>query len=274
MAATRTAPTTGSHPSGIEGDDYADALAEEIEALWNYVGMPLTGVAGTANAIEADSLVPLIADPVQGQRAQFSPTATNTGAVTIDVDGRGAEAIEDAEGNALVGGEIFAGRLTAIEHDGTNWRLVAPIAHAWTVVRKRTDQAKQSDATLGSDTALQFSMAASRTYQIRLKVFFDAPANPDIKYALTGPASPTLVRVERRLRAPGATSYTVASDTAYTSSTNVAGNASTNGYLEIDLIVQNGVNPGTFAFQWAQVTSVAEDVTVRGGSTLEWLLAA
>jgi len=135
---------------------------------------------------------------------------------------------------------------------------------------KSATTSRASDATLASDPDLQFTMAAGKTYAIKLKVFFTAPATPGLKFALVGPASPTRVQVERRVRAPGGTIETIAGDDVYTASTAIAGNATTHGYLSMDIVVENGANGGTFAFQWAQNAANANACAVRAGSTLEW----
>jgi len=135
---------------------------------------------------------------------------------------------------------------------------------------KAAATSRTNDATLASDPDLQFAMAAGETYAIRLKVFFTAPATPGLKFALVGPASPTRVQAERRVRAPGGTTETIAGDDVYTASTAIAGNATAHGFLTMDIVVENGANAGTFAFQWAQNAANANACAVRAGSTLEW----
>jgi hypothetical protein len=144
------------------------------------------------------------------------------------------------------------------------------LEHLFVLIEKTGDENKSTNATLGNDSALFFTMAANTKYSIKICIYGDAPATPGFKWALIGPASPTLVRVERQTRAPAATTKTVAADTAYTASTAIVGNATSNFFLEIDLIVQNGVNGGTFAFQWAQSTSNGTASTVRAGSYLKY----
>jgi hypothetical protein len=143
----------------------------------------------------------------------------------------------------------------------------------WTTVKKTADQTKQTDSNLANDSALQFSMLANTKYAIHIVVFFDTAANPDFKFALSGPTSPTLVRVLRQHIDPNAlTTIITASETSYTASTAVAGGTGTNGgYIEMHIIVQNGANAGTFAFQWAQNTSNGSATIVRAGSYLEYM---
>lgn len=139
-------------------------------------------------------------------------------------------------------------------------------------VVKSSDQTKTADAALANDTDLIFSMVASTKYRIRILVFFDTTAAADFKFALSGPAAPTLVRIFRKHVDPAAlTTLVVAAEVAYTASTAVAAGAgTTGGFVEFEMIVHNGVNAGTFGFQWAQNTSDASNTIVRAGSFLAY----
>ena len=59
----------------------------------------------------------------------FLPSADNTAATTVDVDGIGAVAIQH-NGSALSGGEIKSGRPAIIVNDGTYWQLANPMGVA------------------------------------------------------------------------------------------------------------------------------------------------
>ena len=160
-------------------------------------------------------------------------------------------------------------------HQATD--IIGLSSGAWTTVRKVANEARVSSATLANDSALFASLSALTRYAIRLKVFFDTAASPDFKYALTGPASPTFVRVMRRhmppSAAPGTDNQTCALDLSYTSSVAVVSTGTTGGYIEMEAIVQTGAAAGVFAFQWAQNTANAAATTVLAGSRLEWALA-
>ncbi|MAZ17875.1 MAG: hypothetical protein CL535_16290 [Ahrensia sp.] len=105
---------------------YVDEVKEEVEALWRIGVEPLTSVAGT-NTITASPLVSGtgFAAYAAGNKFSLIPANANTGAVTINVAGRGAKAVKTAAGNALTGGEMLAGTLYQIEYDGTDFRLAA-----------------------------------------------------------------------------------------------------------------------------------------------------
>jgi len=128
-----------------------------------------------------------------------------------------------------------------------------------------------SNGTLFDDSALTFSMAANTNYAVRLIVFFDTGASEDFQFALTGPTSPTYVRVRRRHFPPGSTTATNGMDTSVTPATSITGTGTTGGFIEMDVAWQNGANAGTFAFQWAQNSSGATASVVRAGSYLEYM---
>lgn len=97
----------------------------EIAALWRYIAAPLTGVGGTANAVTATSdtsVVAAISAYATGQKFSITPTATNSGAVTIAIDGLSAKSVKDTDGTALPAGAWVSGRQYILEYDGTNFR--------------------------------------------------------------------------------------------------------------------------------------------------------
>jgi hypothetical protein len=104
--------------------DWQNKAHREVAAVWTYAVAPLTTVAGT-NTVTAASdttVVAAIAAYAKGQKFSIIPAITNTGAVTLNIDGRGAVAVKDADGNALAAGSWVAGRMYTVEHDGTNFR--------------------------------------------------------------------------------------------------------------------------------------------------------
>jgi hypothetical protein len=81
----------------------------------------LITVTGT-NALIGTSVPPYTAY-VAGMTLSFLPVATNTGAVTLDVDGLGAKNIYVGSSTPLVGGELVTGRIAQIEYDGVRFQL-------------------------------------------------------------------------------------------------------------------------------------------------------
>jgi hypothetical protein len=81
----------------------------------------LITVTGTNDLIGTS--VPPYTSYVAGMTLSFIPVATNTGAVTIDVDGLGAKNIFVGNASALTGSELVAGRIANLEYDGTRFQL-------------------------------------------------------------------------------------------------------------------------------------------------------
>lgn len=131
MAATRTFPDEATDP-GLGGEQYAERVKGEGDQLWDQVITPCGSVGGTANAITVIGVPPLIADPVDGQTFRLTPSAANTGAVTINIDSRGAIALKDVDGNALVSGDLVLGRPIDFQYDGGSsfFRLTEPTQRA------------------------------------------------------------------------------------------------------------------------------------------------
>lgn len=148
-------------------------------------------------------------------------------------------------------------------------------AGAWTMVSKSTDETITSDSTLSNDSALSFAVAANTKYRFRFHVVFKTGATADFKYALTGPASPTLLacRISRSAAFGSVVNYRPMGTYAEVAES-LTGAPSTGdqegGYVLLEGVLHNGSNAGTVAFQWAQDTSDAGSTKVLAGSYLEW----
>lgn len=97
-------------------NDIADKLEDGPHVYGGAVG-------GTGTAITLTHTRPITA-LVAGQRFTFSPTATNTGATTINIDGLGAKAITDNAGYALIGYEIRQNYIVDVIYNGTAFILL------------------------------------------------------------------------------------------------------------------------------------------------------
>jgi hypothetical protein len=97
----------------------------------------LATVGGTANAIT------LTTSPasalVDGLRVKFKATSSNTGSVTVNVNGAGAIALEKLLGTsltALTGGEIVSGIFYYIHYDGAKFQLSSSVASGLVIRRQ------------------------------------------------------------------------------------------------------------------------------------------
>lgn len=133
VAATRTIPSTASGASLPYNNalDWQDKVHYEIAALWRFIACELTTVGGTANAITAsvDTAVVSNAAAYQtGQKYTFTAAITNTAGVTLNINAVGVTDLLDADGDALVAGDIVAGRRYLIERVSTAFRVISSAA--------------------------------------------------------------------------------------------------------------------------------------------------
>lgn len=157
--------------------------------------------------------------------------------------------------------------------------LIAAIQQSsWITVKKSVDESRSNNDGSGvdvvvSDDELQFTMAANTAYTIRGTIYFEVSAvGTELKYRLTGPASPTRVQGEVRhpLNVPLPAVFR-----AYASVNErmipFSGDTVGYGVAHIDLLVLNGANAGTFSFQWVSSVATASSCTVKKGSFLEYI---
>lgn len=123
MTADGTISSAGSATDGSPtGSEFITDVKEEVESLNDRASTPLTSVGGTADAITA-SFTPADATLAAGRRFAMVAAATNTGAVTLALNGEAAVAVKNDDGDALGAGQIVADRLYGLYFDGTNFRL-------------------------------------------------------------------------------------------------------------------------------------------------------
>lgn len=84
----------------------------------------LTNVAGT-NTITATGPLSMSAYAA-GQNFRFVPAVTNTGPVTININGLGALAVTKSGATALVAGDLVAGTVYEMSHDGVRFQVTNP----------------------------------------------------------------------------------------------------------------------------------------------------
>lgn len=132
-----------------------------------------------------------------------------------------------------------------------------------------TDQAVTSTATLTDATGLVVTISANKKYRYRAVLFIDnAGTTAGLKFALTGPSSPTKVTLAGILENSTSTILHQAA-TAY--ATIIDTTIATTGvkYAVIEGTVFNGANAGDLKVQFAQHTSDASATTLKAGSFLE-----
>lgn len=157
--------------------------------------------------------------------------------------------------------------------------VVPEMSDLWRRVLKTADQTKASDTTLANDNTLTINLAASTRYTIRARVFLGiANAAMDYKYQWNYSGTTSGVRIVTKHNVCGAASGTdnqtvnFQNSLPYTSG-GVTGTTSGIAVLEMELVILTN-SSGTFAFQWAQNSSDAANMTVYAGSYLEYLVVA
>lgn len=170
--------------------------------------------------------------------------------------------------------KIYPGEQIVFFSDGANW--VTDARNKWRKIIKLSTESRTSNTTTSNDADLQFEMVANKNYNIRIKAYtFVNGASINFKYTVVGPTSPGSVHLHRTHGAGVATVPTEGIEVGFNftavSMTVSGAGASGLGIVEIEGVVRNGSNAGTFAFQFAQGTSSATAAQVIDGSTIEYL---
>lgn len=188
-------------PPGTEAptstDDYLRAHAAFIAQVRdsNTLAGKLIGSVSGTNTITG-TLTPAITAYAAGQSFRFVVAATNTGAVTINLNGLGAKAITKAGSTALAAGDLKAGALVTINYDGTRFQTsytaqVLPAAS--TTVAGLVELATDAETIAGSDAArgvtpaglAALTASATRKGLVELATPAEALAGTDSTRAVT-----------------------------------------------------------------------------------------
>jgi hypothetical protein len=94
-----------------------------VGQIQDNVNDALTVTGGTGNAIVA-TLTPALTGYAAGQMFSFTAAASNTGPVTIAINGLAAAPITKNGATALAAGDIVVGRAYVIRHDGVGFQVI------------------------------------------------------------------------------------------------------------------------------------------------------
>lgn len=254
---TATAPVT------IAGTTSADLSADRTIA----VSAASTGAAGVVQ----------LSDSTSSTSTSLAATANAVKTAYDLANGAIAKTIVDAKGDLIVAtgadavsrlavGATNGHVLTVDSAEATGMKWAAASGSSWTLVKATANQSVTNSSTLVDSSYLTFSVAASTTYTARFVVFFITNNSADFKYAITGPASPTIVNYKDAYQ-----TATTASSTSFGTSVQVL-SPTGQSRVVVDLLVQNGSNAGTVTFQFAQdVATSGQTLTVYKGSYVEWM---
>lgn len=139
--------------------DYARASqVQDSSLLW------CSTAGGTADAFTLMPS-PAITAYAAGQAFHFLAVGTNTGAVTVNISGVGAKAVQ-ASGSALAGGEIVSGKLYSIRYDGTQFQLECVSVTPFLATLLNDANAAAARATLGAWGGAASDIASAGTVDL------------------------------------------------------------------------------------------------------------
>ena len=141
-------------------DDYIRAVSAFIRQLRDGKEFPplLSSVSGT-DTITASAPAAITAYAA-GQRFSFVASATNTGAVTLNINSLGAKDVTKRGTTALVAGDITSGQIVLVEYDGTRFQLVGATSSASDTVSGIVELATNAEAQTGTDATRAVTPAA------------------------------------------------------------------------------------------------------------------
>jgi hypothetical protein len=111
-------------------DDWVRGVMASVKRYANDIGGAITA-GGTADVITlTTNRVISSGHQAAGFSLRFKAGGTNTGAVTVNVDGLGAKSVKRPNGDALSAGDIVSGGIYDISYDGTNYQLIGAVPPA------------------------------------------------------------------------------------------------------------------------------------------------
>ena len=124
----QTTPTANIPMGGFKITNLATGTAATDAATVAQIqsnGAALVTVTGTDTL--TGSLTPSLVAYVTGAVYYFVAPATNTGAVTLNIDTLGAKNVTRDGTTVLVSGDIVSGEMVAVVYDGTRFQLISPV---------------------------------------------------------------------------------------------------------------------------------------------------
>ena len=114
MAVDRLVPTTP--PSNTTFAYAQGQLQEELTALWQGAVLPLTVTNALPNAVTA-TCSPTLAAYTDTLHFTVTAAATNTGAMTLSIDGLGARPVVTSTNSNLTAGQVVTGQMLQVTYD-------------------------------------------------------------------------------------------------------------------------------------------------------------
>lgn len=193
MSAIRVWPDQTQHPADLTGPQLAALQSAEGNALWNGVISQVTSVGGSANAITGVCTPPLTATPAHGQTFRLTPGADCSGAVTINLDSRGAISLKDQDANASATGDVLNTRPIMFWYDSNipAYRLVGPsqaetIAAVAATITSSQLWEELGDTTIGAAVAsVEHTFTAGNYSRLLVAVSGLSPSSAGVQLVAT-----------------------------------------------------------------------------------------
>ena len=157
----QTTPTANIPMGGFKITNLANGTAATDAATVAQIqsnGAALVTVTGTDTLV--GTLTPALTTYVTGAVYYFIAPATNTGAVTLNIDTLGAKSVTRDGTTALVAGDLVSGEMVAVVYDGTRFQLISSV-NSFTNLNVSGTLTVAGAATLNGN--LQVGNAASDT---------------------------------------------------------------------------------------------------------------
>lgn len=188
MAVDRLTDTSGS-AGPLSGNTYLNQVSEEIKAIWDSgTVLTLTAVSGT-NTIAATLAPVLSAGLGNGMNVILKPAATNSGAVTLAINGGSAVSVVDAEGVALTAGALRINNHYLLNYDSgiAKWVVIgytpsAVVPYGTKLLGVRSGAASSYDFFNGANDDRAIPVVLDSTYDsYTLRINSAAPVTDDVE---------------------------------------------------------------------------------------------
>lgn len=226
-------------------------------------------VSGT-NTITA-SLTPAISSYSAHMTVVLTPANTNTGAVTLALNGLTALDVLKDGGASLVAGDLVSGvpALLVLDTGGDDWILINPQPHQLLAI-KTVDESVSSSTTLQDDNEISVAIPSAGIWRIEFALRATTGSDNSIKHQFTysGTVLSGSLGGKGYIQGGGA----AATDFMNTSAGIGATKTTTVFAVGETFIAYSGYvkfsNTGTFKWQWAQNASNASAITVQADTHL------
>ena len=111
-------------PPPLPGVDFLTEYQAGMKGLFDAASLPLTAVGGTANALTASLAWDLDAGLLDGMKFTLTWAASNTGPMTLAINGAAPVNVLDATGAAMLSGSARTGTRALLEYIGGAFRVL------------------------------------------------------------------------------------------------------------------------------------------------------